>query len=82
MHAIVEKNTLFIWDAMSQQAFDNLKHAITHSSVLHPLEYSKEYLLNITSSTTTIGMVLVQEDANVQEHVIYYLSKSLLDSKT
>ena len=27
-------------------------------------------------------MVLVQEDLNGQEHVIYYLSKSLLDSKT
>ena len=34
------------------------------------------------SSTTTIGMVLVQEELNGQEHVIYYLSKSLLDSKT
>ena len=36
----------------------------------------------VVSSTTTINMVLVQEDLNGQEHMIYYLIKSLLDSKT
>ena len=36
----------------------------------------------VASSTTTIGMVLVQDNPNVQEHVIYYLSKSLIDSET
>ena len=39
-------------------------------------------MLYISAFTTTIGMVLVQEDLNDQENVIYYLSKSLLDSKT
>ena len=62
--------------------FDNLKHALTHSLVLHPPNYSKDFLLYVTTSTTTIGMVLVQEYLNDQEHVIYYLSKSLLDSET
>ena len=27
----------------------------------------------------TIGMVLVQEDQELQEHVIYYLSQNLID---
>ena len=53
-----------------------------HSPVLHPPYYSKYFLFYVASSTTTIGMVLVQEDLNGQEHVIYYLSKSLLDSET
>ena len=39
-------------------------------------------MLYVVASTTTIGMVLVQEDLNGQEHVIYYLSKGLLDSET
>ena len=39
-------------------------------------------MVYIASSTTIVGMVLVQEDLNEKEHVIYYLSKSLLDSKT
>ena len=39
-------------------------------------------MLYVVSSTTTIGMVLVQGRPNNQENVIYYLSKSLIDSKT
>ena len=59
-----------------------MKHEITHSPVLHPPNYSKVYMLYLVASTTTIGMVLMQEDQNGQEHVIYYLSKSLLDYET
>ena len=29
----------------------------------------------------TIGMVLVQEDEQLQEHAIYYLSRNLIDVK-
>ena len=36
----------------------------------------------VAASTTTIGMLLAQEDQNDLEHVIYYTSKNLLDSKT
>ena len=36
----------------------------------------------VVASTTTIGMVLEQDNPNDQKHVIYYLSKSLIDSET
>ena len=29
----------------------------------------------------TIGLVLVQEDEELQEHVIYYLSRNLIDAE-
>jgi hypothetical protein len=45
--------------------------------LLHPPEYTKDYILYLAASTSTIAMVLVQEDPNGEEHVIYYLSKSL-----
>ena len=50
--------------------------------MLQPLDYTKDYSLYVASSLSTIGMVLVQTDKNDQEHVIYYVSKSLLDSET
>ena len=50
--------------------------------MIHPLDYSKDFLLYFSTSTTTIGMVLAQEDMNGLEHVIYYASQNLLDSKT
>ena len=81
MHLLKNNTPLFL-DDQAQQDLNNLKHALTHSLMLHPLNYSKVFLLYAVASTTTISMVLVQEDLNGQEHVIYYLSKSLLDFET
>ena len=79
---LLKKDTPCFWDDQTQRAFDNIKHSLTHSPVIHPPYYSKDFLLYIVSSATTIAMVLVQENPNSQEHVIYYTSKNLMDSKT
>ena len=79
---LLNKNTTFFWDDQAQHAFDNLKHALTLSPVIHPPDHSKDFLLYIVSSATTITMVLVQDNLHGQEHVIYYASKNLMDSKT
>ena len=79
---LLKKETLFFWDDQAQWAFDNLKHALTHSPVIHPLDYLKDFLLYVAASTTAIGMVLAQEDLNDLEHMIYYARKNLLDSET
>ena len=59
MH-LLKKDTPFFWDEQAQQAFDNLKHALTHSPVIQPQSYLKDFLLYVANSTTTIGMVLAQ----------------------
>ena len=82
LYASPQENTPFFWDYQAQRAFDNIKHTLTHSPVIHPPDYSKEFLLYIDASTTTITMVLVQDNLHSQEHVIYYASKNLIDSKT
>ena len=38
-------------------------------------------LLYVAVSMEMIGMVLVQEDEELQEHVIYYLSQNLIDTE-
>ena len=50
--------------------------------MIHPLDYSKDFLLYIATSATTIAMVLVQENLHGEEHMIYYVSKNLMDSET
>ena len=50
--------------------------------MIHPPDYSKDFLLYISASTTTIAMVLVQDNLHGQEHVIYYASKNLIDFET
>ena len=49
--------------------------------MLQPPDYTKDYSLYVAASLSTIGMVLIQKDEHDQEHVIYYVSKSILDSE-
>ena len=81
MH-ILKKNSPFFWNDQAQHDFDNIKHALTHSPMIHPPDYSKEFLLYIVAFATTIAMVLAQDNLHGQEHVIYYTSKNLMDSET
>ena len=55
---LLKKDTPFFWDDQAQWAFDNLKHTLTHSPMIHPLNYSKDFLLYVATSAITIGMVL------------------------
>jgi hypothetical protein len=76
-----KKGESFIWDDHAQCYFEALKKACVLSSLLSPPNYSREFLLYLTTYKSTIGMVLVQEDESHQEHVIYYLSKGLVGPK-
>ena len=51
------------------------------TSMLIPLDYSHEFLIYMAASQETVGMALVQEDEELHEHVIYYLSRKLIDVK-
>ena len=48
--------------------------------MISPPDYSHDFLLYVAASLETIGMVLVQEDEELQEHAIYYLSQNLIDA--
>ena len=48
--------------------------------ISHP-DYSRDFLLYVAASMETIGMVLVQEDDELQEHVICCLSRNLIDTE-
>ena len=45
--------------------------------LLCPLDYSRDFILYLAASESTIRVVLVQEDDSLVEHVIYYLSCAL-----
>ena len=42
--------------------------------MLSPLDYSCDFLIYVAVSIEIVGMVLVQEDEELHENVIYYLS--------
>ena len=71
---LLKKDTTFCWDEQAQESFDALKWALASAPVISPPEYSRDFILYVVASMETIGMVLVQEDEELQEHFIYYLS--------
>jgi hypothetical protein len=77
MH-LLKKDTPFIWDERAQESFDALKKSLVSTPLLKSPDYGRDYLLYVTTSKETIGMVLVQEDDELHEHIIYYLSQNLV----
>ena len=71
---LLKKDITFCWDERAQESFNALKQALASASVISPLDYSHDFLLYVVVSLEMIDMVLVQEDEEHQEHVIYYLS--------
>ena len=70
----IEEGHPFFWDEQAQESFDALKRALASAPLISPPDYSRNFLLYVVMSLETIGMVLVLEDEELQEHVIYYLS--------
>ena len=78
---LLKKDTTFCWDERAQESFDVLKRALASASVISPPDYSRDFLIYVATSMETIGTVLVQEDEDLQEHVIYYLIQNLIDAE-
>ena len=76
---LLKKEVPFYWDERAPRSFEALIKALSSAPILSPPYYSKEFILYLVTSESTIGMVLVQEDKSLQEHAIYYLSRSLVD---
>ena len=49
--------------------------------MLSPPEYIRELLIYVAMSQETVGMVLFEEDEEIHQHVIYYLSQNVIDAK-
>jgi hypothetical protein len=79
---LLKKGSKFVWDTIAKKDFEALKLSLTGAPLLFPPNYSRDYFLYLTASDYTIAMVLTQEDDSHDEHVIYYLSRSLTATKT
>jgi hypothetical protein len=79
---LLKKGFEFVWDTTADKAFDALKLSLTRTPLLFPPDYSQDYFLYLVALDYTIAMVLVQEDDSHDEHVIYYLSRSLTTTET
>jgi hypothetical protein len=71
---LLKKGVPFYWDQVTQRSFKALKQAFMSIPLLQLTNYNKYFLLYLTTTKSTIGMILVQENDLLEEHVIYYLN--------
>jgi hypothetical protein len=74
---LLKKGSEFVWDTTANKSFEALKLTLTHTPLLFPPYYSRDYFLYPAALDSTIAMGLVQEDYSHDEHGIYYLNRSL-----
>ena len=66
-----------MWAEQAQATFEALNQALTFTTLLSPPNFTKEFILYVsTFENSTIG-VIVQEDDALQENVIYYVSHKI-----
>ncbi|KAK2414107.1 hypothetical protein QL285_036738 [Trifolium repens] len=78
----LKKEDVFTWDADHQKAFDEIKDYLSNPPTLMPPIRNKFMKLYISTSDSTLGSMLAQEDGNGNEKAIYYLSRVLNDVET
>ena len=62
---LLKQDTPFVWDKTAQLAFEELKKDLLSAPLLRPPDYSCDFILYLSASESTIGVVLVQEDDNI-----------------
>lgn len=76
LNKLLKKGAKWEWGEPQQQAFENLKHQMTHSPILACPDWTKTFKLQTDASLEGLGLVLTQEDGT-NERVIAYASKTL-----
>lgn len=79
---LLKQGTTFAWDKIAQKYFDDFKVVLINDPLFHPPDYYRDYFLYLAATPSTIAMVLVQDNEKGGEHMMYYLSRNLLDTET
>lgn len=71
----------FKWEAQHQKVLDGIKEYLSSPPVLVPPKDGTPFKLYISADMKSIGSTLIQEQDG-KEHVIFYLSRRLIDAET
>lgn len=77
LYELLKKETEWKWEEKHQKAMEELKERLTTAPVLAHPDYNKPFIVHTDASTTGLGVVLSQKDADAKEHPIVYLSRTL-----
>ncbi|QRW23760.1 Retrotransposable element Tf2 protein [Rhizoctonia solani] len=81
LHNLVKKDTPWKWETREQEAFQNLKDAITSAPVLCHANPAKPYFLETDASGAALGSILSQRQEDGRLHPLGFLSESFKGAK-
>ncbi|KAF8754244.1 hypothetical protein RHS01_06464 [Rhizoctonia solani] len=76
LHNLVKKDIPWKWEVREQEAFQNLKDAITNAPVLCHADPTKPYFLETNASGAALGSILSQRQEDGRLHPLGFLSES------
>jgi hypothetical protein len=80
LYEITKLTKKFIWDDITQMAYDELKRRVTEEPILKLPNLELPFILQTDASEIAIGAVLSQ-NFNGEEHPVYYASRVLKDAE-
>ncbi len=75
---LTRKNTLFVWNKICVQVFDNLKKQVSLISVLRHFNLKQQAILKIDASNYVKGEILSQYNDERVLHLMIFYSKSMI----
>lgn len=81
LHRLMRNDVKYEWGEQQQTAFNQLKQALISSPILVPPDFSREFILYTDASSYGLGAVLAQVNEAGEEHVVQYLSRSLIKAE-
>ena len=77
LYGLLTKDTPWIWDKACQDAFENLKKALTTKPILRPPDFNRMFIIYTDASGFAIGVILAQKDDDNIEYVVLYASRQM-----
>ncbi len=74
---LLKKDTPFHWGSEQESSFKDLKHTLTHATVLVFHNFDDPFIIFTDTSGVGIGAVLMQTDRAGKQHVIVFASRAL-----
>jgi predicted aspartyl protease len=77
LHDLLRKDTPFTWQSAQDDAFTQLRHALTTAPVLAYPDHSLPFELSTDASSVGLGAILTQPHSDGTNRVVSYASRSL-----
>ncbi len=81
LHDLIRSNRTWVWDAVQQKAFDDVKQAITSAPTLALYDMAKPTIVSADSSSYGLGAVLKQQQEDSTWRPVVFASRTLTDTE-